>query len=60
MSEEKEAGMQETLGVRVSLAYIKAIEKLISTGVYSSKGEVVREGLRRIFAEHGINLLELE
>jgi Arc/MetJ-type ribon-helix-helix transcriptional regulator len=60
-SEEREvAKMDETLGVRVSSRYMKAINLLIKKGVYASKGEIVREGLRRIFLENGIKILEIE
>jgi len=59
--EEREvAKMDQTLGVRISSRYVKAIQLLIEKGVYASKGEIVREGLRRIFMENGIKLLEVE
>lgn len=59
--EEKASGkMQETLGIRISSRYVKAIDELIKKGVYASRGEIVREGLRKIFIENGIKLLEID
>lgn len=59
--EEKEvAKMSETLGVRISIRYVKAMDELIKNGIYASKGEIVREGLRRVFMKNGIKLLEIE
>lgn len=58
--EKEEVKMSETLGVRISSTYVKAIDELIKKGIYASKGEMVREGLRRIFLENGIKLLEVE
>lgn len=52
--------MSETLGVRISPSYAKAMNELIEKGIYASKGEIVREGLRRVFLENGIKLLEVE
>ena len=58
--EREEIMMSETLGVRISMSYVKAIDMLIKKGIYASKGEIVREGLRRIFLENEIKLLEIE
>lgn len=58
--EKEEVRMSETLGVRISPSYVKAIDELIKKGIYASKGEIIREGLRRILLENGIKLLEVE
>lgn len=56
MKEKK--GLQESLTVRLGSAYIKGMEKLVDNGIYSSKGEIIRDGLRKVFLEHGIKITE--
>ena len=47
---------KETLGIRLSRTYLDIIDKLLKKGIYASKGEIVREGLRYVFEKNGMRL----
>ena len=47
-----------SLTVRLSKAYLNIMEKLIEKGVYSSKGEIVRDALRLLFEKYGEKIWE--
>jgi len=34
--------------------YLKGIDELLKTGIYTTPGDVVRDGLRQIFEKRGI------
>jgi len=58
--DETKGSFNETLGVRLSKAYLDAIDMLLEKGIYASKGEIVREGLRYIFERNGLKLTDLK
>jgi len=58
--DETKGSFNETLGIRLSKAYLVAIDILLEKGIYASKGEIVREGLRYIFEKNGLKLINLK
>jgi len=56
---EPKDGMDKSITVRISSMYLRGLEKLVRKGVYSSKGEVIRDGLRMIFKKYNLDLLDL-
>ena len=48
----------ETLDISLSKVYSDMIDKLLKKGIYKSKGEIVREGLRLVFEKNGIRLAD--
>lgn len=55
---EKE-NLTEAVTIRMSPLYLKALNLLVEKGIYSSRGDAIREGLRLVFKRHNLNLLEL-
>lgn len=52
--------MQESLTMRLSKLYLDAMNRMIDSGLYGSKSEIVREALRLFFEKHGEKLWEPE
>ncbi|RLI90417.1 MAG: hypothetical protein DRO95_06245 [Candidatus Altiarchaeales archaeon] len=48
----------ETVQVRLTKSQIESIDRLVKKGIYSSRGEAVRDAVRRL--ELMISLLELQ
>jgi len=48
----------ESFNISLSKTYSETIDKLLKMGIYASKGEIVREGLRYIFEKSGIRLAD--
>ncbi|MFQ6137015.1 MAG: type II toxin-antitoxin system ParD family antitoxin [Candidatus Hydrothermarchaeales archaeon] len=46
--------MAEVVPVRLKGKLKEVVDTLVSTGVYGSKSEVIRSGIRRIGEEHGL------
>jgi len=51
-------GLKVSLTIRLSKAYLDIMEKLLEKGVYSSKGEIVRDALRMLFEKYGEKIWE--
>lgn len=47
---------KETIPVRLEGALVESLEELVKTGIYSSKSEAIREGLRLLSEKHGIKI----
>ncbi|MHA1785094.1 MAG: hypothetical protein ACTSVY_04710 [Candidatus Helarchaeota archaeon] len=58
--EETKSSFNKTLGIRLSKVYLDGINILLDKGIYASKGEIVREGLRHIFEKNKLNLTDLK
>lgn len=41
--------MQKSLTIRLSELYLDAMDRMIESGLYSGKSEIVRESLREFF-----------
>lgn len=50
--------MQESLTMRLSKMYLDALDRLVDSGLYSSKSEIIREALRLFFEKQGESLVE--
>ncbi|GAH59204.1 unnamed protein product [marine sediment metagenome] len=50
--------MQESLTMRLSKMYLDALDRLVDSGLYSSKSEIIREALRLFFEKQGERLVE--
>ncbi len=48
----------ETVQVRLTKSQIKGLDKLVKKGIYSSRGEAVRDSVRRL--ELMVSLLEIQ
>jgi len=48
--------MSLSLTLRLSSIYLDAMDRMIETGLYGSKSEIVREALRIFFEKHGEKL----
>lgn len=46
--------MTEVVPVRLKGKLKEIVDTLVSTGVYGSKSEIIRSGIRRIGEEHGL------
>ncbi len=54
----KSNSFEEKIDVSLSKVYSDMIDKLLKKGIYQSKGEIVREGLRLVFEKNGIRLAD--
>jgi len=48
----------ETIQIRLTEQQVKGLDRLVKTGIYASRGEAVRDAVRRL--ELMANLLELQ
>jgi len=59
MDESKKGNsFDDTFDISLSKVYSDVIDKLMKKGIYKSKGEIVREGLRLVFEKNGIKLAD--
>ncbi len=56
--DKKREGLQESLTVRLSPAYLAGMDRLVREGIYASRGEIIRDGLRKVFLENGIKIVD--
>ena len=54
----KSNSFDETLDISLSKVYSDMLDKLLKKGIYKSKGEIIREGLRLVFEKNGIRLAD--
>lgn len=47
---------KEIIPVKFEGALVESLEQLVETGIYSSKAEAIREGLRLLSEKHGIKI----
>ena len=55
---KKNNSFDETLDISLSKVYLDMLDKLLKKGIYKSKGEIIREGLRLVFEKNGIRLAD--
>mgnify|MGYP001049643744 CR=1 FL=1 len=54
------ARMRERITIRLTARYMEFLDRLVEEGVYNSRNEAIRDGLRLLFERHGFKLLEGE
>jgi Arc/MetJ-type ribon-helix-helix transcriptional regulator len=47
---------KEVIPIKFEGALVETLEQLVETGIYSSKAEAIREGLRLLGEKHGIKI----
>jgi len=47
--------MEKTrISITLTKPYLEALDNLVEAGIYVSRGEIVKDGLRRIFRSYGM------
>ncbi len=52
--------VMDTIQVRLSHGIVKRIDELVETGVYSSRSDVLRDAVRRLFLDKLVGILQSE
>ena len=50
------SGLHERLTIRLPKKYLALLDQLVSDGVYNSRNEAVRDGLRLLYIHHGLEI----
>jgi len=50
------AKMRERITIRLTLKYLQLLDKLVEDGVYNSRNEAIRDGLRLLFEHYGYKM----
>ena len=48
---------RERITIRLTKRYMSLLNELIERGVYNSRNEAIRDGLRLLFEHHGLKVL---
>jgi len=54
MDESTDKAVKTRISLTLTRVYIEALDQLVEAGVYVSRGEIVKDALRRIFRHYGI------
>jgi len=54
MGESIDKAVKARISLTLTKVYIEALDQLVEAGVYVSRGEVVKDALRRIYLHYGI------
>ena len=50
--------VMETIQIRLSSGLIERVDKLIETGIYSNRSEVIRDSVRRLVLDNLIGIVQ--
>jgi Arc/MetJ-type ribon-helix-helix transcriptional regulator len=60
MSDQPKEVEKTRISVTLTRPYLDALNRLVTEGVYLSKGEIILEALRRLLRQQGIEPFRLE
>lgn len=52
------AKMRDRITIRLTRKYMQLLDRLVEEGVYNSRNEAIRDGLRLLFEHHGFKLMQ--